>query len=425
MTPTPAIYTGAGGAIYGGRFAPSSDWSGDVGVAGDSLTDTQYDSGGYRLGFPLTMFPPRVTFNAGWQAQTIEDLANRFQAVINAFPNIAVWVIRIGTNGPGSNTYQYQFERLFVMLKASGKKAIFHAIPPRATTTGVDSAFIAENAWVKARCESDSGSFQYIEDSQDMGDSHYVVLSGYTIDGTHMNGKGVRAQALRMAPRFLAILPHTDPRITDGADKYPSNGTSTQYVQNPLMAGTAGTKQGSVTGTVPSNWDISSYGGGTSCAVSIVAADVGDANQTPWMRYSSIVSGGASHALLAVPQLQHPAIAADGTIVRFDVIAEVRFNSIDATPFDGIGLFPNVAGAAAGPGGRINMNGLSTTINDQMVFRTSLPRTQQDNSGNSRPLAAYAANSLGLTIGVNFNAAQATIAGSIDIRCVSFRGQTT
>src|SRR4051812_4771861 len=98
---TPAVVTAAHGAtIYGGTLAPGTGFAlitGDVGVAGDSLTDLQYDSSGYRLGFPLTMFPPRVIFNAGWQAQTIKDLADRFQAIIDAFPSIVAWVIRIGT----------------------------------------------------------------------------------------------------------------------------------------------------------------------------------------------------------------------------------------------------------------------------------------------------------------------------------------
>lgn len=424
VTPADVSYSVASGAVVrGGRYRVIS---GDIGVAGDSLTDISYNSGGYRLGFPLMLYPPRITFNGGWQAQTISDLADRFQAMLDAFPNIATWVIRIGTNGAGTGTYQTQFGRLFSMLSASGKFGVFHSIPPRGGTAGVDSSFIAENMWLQAQCESAPDKLAYIADSMDLGDANYNVITSYTVgDNIHMNGKGVYAQALRMAPRYSTIFTHTDPRILDGTDKYPSNASSNQYVQNPLMAGTGGTVGSGVTGVAPDNWSASGYGAGTGGIASIVAADAGDAVQVPWFRVGSIVSGGSTHEIDFNATLAHPAIAADNTIVRFDIVIEARLNALDTTVVNGLNIFPNVAGTAAGPGTNINLSGIVGPMTEHMVLRTSLPRTQQPEAGNSGTLFAYSANTLKLTIALSFNAAQATPMGSIDIRCVSFRGQTT
>lgn len=428
--PVANSYTAASGAtMYCGRLAPGSGFApiaGDVGVAGDSLTDLQYNSSGYRLGFPLTMFPPRVIFNAGWQGQTIKDLADRFQAIIDAFPSVVAWVIRIGTNGDGGPSYQFQFGRLFTMLLASGKIGIFHAVTPRSGTAGVTNPMVAENAWLKAQCDADPQHLAYIEDSLALVDTDGNLIMSYTVgDGVHMNGKGVYAQAQAMKPRYLTMFAHTDPRISDSADKYSSNSSSNQYVENALMAGTGGSVGSGVTGVAPTNWTAGGYGGGTGGVASIVAADAGDLNQTPWFRVANIVSGGNTHEIDFNATLAHPAIAADATIKRFDIVAEVRFNSFDPTVASGLYLFLNVGGTAVGIQDRVNLSGIVGPISDRMVLRTSLPRTQQSNSGNSATLNAYSANTMKLTIGLSFNGAQATSMGSIDIRCVSVRGQAT
>ena len=430
-TPVADSYSGTVSLNCGRYVSGLIALTGDVVVAGDYLTDTQYNSGGYRMGFPLTLFPPRIVFNAGWQAQTIYDLANRFQAIIDAFPNINTWVIRIGTNGPGATTYQDQFSRLFTMLSASGKKGVFHAIPPKTLgTTGVNSVFVAQNAWLKSTCDASPSSFAFIQDSQDLGDANYNAIASYytaseAASPIHMNGKGVYAQAKRMAPFYSTIFSPVEARLLDATDKYPSNATSNQYCQNPHMAGTGGSVGSGVTGVAPNNWSLGGYGGGTGGVASIVAADAGDAVQVQWMRVSNIVSGGNTHALNFDTVLQHPAIAADGTIKRFDITAEIRLNGLDPTVLSGLSLFPNVGGTAAGIGSQINLAGISGLITERMVFRTSLPRTQQGSSGNSAVLVAYSANTLKLNISLSFSAAQASIAGSIDIRCVSVRGSTT
>jgi lysophospholipase L1-like esterase len=424
-------YSAAPGVVIrGGRFAPyagPSGLTGDVMVAGDSLTDLGYNSSGYRLGFPLTLFPPRIVFNAGWQGQTVSDLADRLQSHITAYPSANTIVIRIGTNGAGgSGVYATEFGRLLTILSANGKKGVFHYATPRAGTAGVDNPMIAVNAALKSQCDANPSYLAYIADCQDVLDVNGNVISSYTVgDSIHFNGKGVDPQAVRMQPRYSVIFAPVEARLLDGTDKYPSNGASNQYCQNPLNVGTSGTVGSGVTGTAPDSWAITGYGGGSGGVASIVAADAGDPVQVPWMRVTSITSGGAGHEVDLNTNLQHPAIAADATIKRLDIVAEIRYNFTDASALQNLYLLPNVGGTAVGNVERINLSGITGALSRRIVMRSSLPRTQQPQAGNSAALVAYVANSIKLTIGLSFAAANATPMGYIDIRCVSVRGSTT
>lgn len=412
-------------ALTGIASAIAGTLTGDIAYAGDSLIDLGYGICSARLGAALSLCPPRAVFNGGVAGNTIKDLADRFSAMLAAFPSAATWVIRIGTNGPGTSTYQTEFGRLFTMLAAAGKVGVFHAIPPKNTTAGVDSPFIAENAWLKAQCDANPAGLRFIDDSAGIGDANYVVLSGYTSDGIHMNGKGVYVQAKAMAPRYAAIFAPVDPRILDATDKYVSNAASDQWVQNPLMAGTGGTKGSGITGTVADNWDVAGYGAGTGGVALIVAADAGDPVQVPWLRVANVTSGGSGHELDFTTVLAHPAVAADSTIKRLDIVAEMRFNALNMNPVSGLLMDVYVGGSNVGPSNNIPFDGGIGTITERMVLRASLPRTQQASAGNAATLSAYGANTMRLMLRLGFNAAQATPMGSIDIRCVSVRGQAT
>ena len=403
--PTPAdIITVASGAvpIYGGRAAPLAGRTGDVVLAGDSLTGLAYASGGYRLGLPLTLYPPRVIYNAGIPNDTIKNLVDRFDADVIA-KGAPTAIVRIGTNGAGAGTYQDQFNALFAKLQAANMFGIFMAIPPKNVgTPGVPSGFVAQNAWIKAACEAAPTRLAFIQDSLALGDADYNVISSYYIDNIHMNGKGVVAQGDAMAPFMSAIFAPVETRNLSATDSYAQNAASNQYVNNGQMSG--GT-------TLATGWTLSPYGTAPGTA-SKVAADAGDPVQTPWQRIEYTGSGGNTHALSLRSTMTHPAI--DASVKRFDIVAEVRFNSLDTTLVNNFALSIDAgSNAIAGCNIPIQGNGLFTR---RVVMRDALSR----NTGN-----AYAANTLRVNLALSFTNTFSGSIGSIDIRCVSVRGSTT
>lgn len=399
--PVGDTYTVASGqAIFAGR-SNVSFVTGDAVVAGDSLTALSFNSGGYRLGIPLMLFPPRVLHNAGIAGNTIKQLVDRFQTDVVA-KGAQIAIIRIGTNGPGVGTYQDQYTALFNMLQTAGMFGIFHAVPPKGLgTAGVVAPFVAQNAWLKQQCLAAPTRLAFVEDSQGLGDEFYNVIPGFFSDNIHMNSKGVYVEAKAMAPILGNILAKQEARLLDATDVFPTSPSSNQYVSNPHMAGS---------GALPTNWTSSLLSGAT-VTTAIVAADAGDPVQVPWLRVTYTGATGSASAHVARTVLQHPAI--DSTIKRFDTVAEVRFNSLDTTNINRFSYGVDVgSGLIAGATVPINGNGI---ITERMVLRDAL---QRDTT------LTYLANTLRFAFTLEFSGAAGAV-GSIDIRCVSVRGQTT
>lgn len=384
----------SGQPVNAGRFPAFEKWAGDVVVAGDSLTDLAYPSGGYRAGLPLTRNPPRVIYNAGVTNNTTTDLLNRFDADVIA-KGAQIAMVRIGTNG---GNIVPDFTAMFGKLKTAGMKGVFHAIPPKGLgTPSVMSPFDATNIWIKAQCEADPNWLQFVDDSRDLGDAFYNCIPSFYIDNIHMNGKGVMAQGRSMSPRLQQILAQVDPRVVDSADKYPS---TNQYVQNGQIAGS---------GALPTGWSAGAFGGSTTASTAIIAADVGDPVQVPWLRVTYLTGGGGTFAFSVNPPMLNPAI--DASIKRFDIVAELRLNNLDTDKCSSLAV-QVAAGANPIAGGTINIGGAGV-ISERMVYRDSL---------NRNTTLTYTANQLTASMTLVFSSAFTTSIGSIDIRCVSIRG---
>lgn len=220
-TPVADTYSSAGQTLVVGRFLDRL--MGNVVLAGDSLTALSYQSAGYRVGFPLTMYPPKIVYNAGVAGDTIQNLINRFAADV-ASKNAQVAVIRIGTNGPGGGTYQEKYTTLFGLLSAANLFGVFHAVPPKGLgTNGVDSPFIAQNLWLKNQCELQPTKLAFVEDSNSLGDSFYNALPSFYITAEaanpiHMNGKGVYTQGVAMQSIYQGLFEPVEARLLDASE---------------------------------------------------------------------------------------------------------------------------------------------------------------------------------------------------------------
>lgn len=387
----------SGGTIRAGIV---SGLAGNLVLEGDSITDQSFGVGGYLWGLPLAGSPWPVVSNGAVASTAIQDVIDRWPTSVRA-KSPAAALIRIGTNATGlaQATWQAQYDALVALGIADGIKIIFHAVPPRQGTL-VPRAM---SDYLQAKAAANPGNVYYVEDCTDCGDASYNALMSYLPDGVHPNAKGTHAMGVRMAPLLKAIFAPNDPRIASAADSYFVSPSVPQYVKNPMMSGT------------PDYWAVSTGGSGTSATASKVAADAGDANQTPWLRTTINSTGADNHWITIETTLAHPALLDDlSDIKRLDVVAEVRLNALAGAGIKNIAM--ECIDGAVRPSPALSLPVPSDeTLTHTMILRQTLPR----------PAAAHAANTIKFSLSVTAGAALASGVGSLDLRCVSVRGMAS
>lgn len=394
-------------------------WTGDLLVAGDSITSNAYQSAPYRWSLPLARSPVRLAANVGISGVTLDDFWTTYWAsqVLAASPPIVM--LRLGTNSLALSyaTFMSQYQRFTDSLVANGIKGILCAVPPR---TGYSSSILAINAGIAALAAANPSMLRFTDDCLDLADGAYVQDATCFGDGVHPNQRGQYRAGVRQAADLVNIFAANDPRITSASDTYYLTPASDQWVKNPFNSGTGGTKGSGITGTVPDFWSVSNTGAGTTAVASIVAADAGDANSTPWLRMDITGLGGADHILTVSTTLGHPALAADlATVKRLDMICEVRFNALDTTNLNRLTMY--CLQGSARPGPELNM-GLK---NNGTITKTALLRSSYARDEDAAAVVSHAANSISFRFELLIAAAQASAVGSIDFRLASVRGQAT
>jgi len=387
----------SGGTIRGGIV---SGLAGNLVLDGDSITDQSFGVGGYLWGLPLAGSPWPVVSNGAVASTAIQDVIDRWPTTVRSRSPAAA-LIRIGTNATGLTqaTWQAQYDALVALGIADGIKIIFHAVPPRQGTL-VPRAM---SDYLQAKAAANPGKVYYVEDCTDCGDASYNALLAYLGDGVHPTAKGTHAMGVRMAPLLKAIFAAHDPRITSASDSYFVSSSISQYVKNPLMSG------------APDYWSVSTGGSGTAATAAKVAADAGDANQTPWLRTTINSTGADNHWIAIDTTLAHPALLADlSDIKRLDVIAEVRINALAGAGIKKISM--ECIEGAIRPSPALSLPvPPDETLTHTMILRQTLPR----------PAAAHAANTIKFSLTLTAGAALASGVGSLDLRCVSVRGMAS
>lgn len=394
-------------------------WTGDLLVAGDSITSNAYQSAPYRWSLPLARSPVRLAANVGISGVTLDDFWTTYWAsqVLAASPPIVM--LRLGTNSLALSyaTFMSQYQRFTDSLVANGIKGILCAVPPR---TGYSSSILAINAGIAALAAANPSMLRFTDDCLDLADGAYVQDATCFGDGVHPNQRGQYRAGVRQAADLVNIFAANDPRITSASDTYYLTPASDQWVKNPFNSGTGGTKGSGITGTVPDFWSVSNTGAGTTAVASIVAADGGDANSTPWLRMDITGLGGADHILTVSTTLGHPALDADLlTVKRLDMICECRFNLTDTTNLNRFTMY-TLQGSSR-PGAEFTMG----IKNNGAISKTALLRSSYARDEDAAAVVAHAANSISFRFELTISAAQAASIGHIDFRLASVRGQAT
>jgi lysophospholipase L1-like esterase len=389
-------------------------------AVGDSLTDFAFGLSTVPWMIGANGAPLQFIANAGVSGNTIQDVINRIDNTYTEGSSsrglgglTLGWVIcRIGTNdlraGLATATYLSRLATLHTRLAAHATRVIYLAVPPLDTASN-EAAY---NAGIAAFCAANASTASFIDDCINLRDgSRNQIAALFNVDGIHFNNAGTMQGGLNGAVGFAALLTslgysYVSPLSTDAADVYPAQ---PQWLRNPTITGTAGTKGAGITGTVASFWDITPSGVGTGVA-SIVAADVGDANATPWQRI--VINTGAFPGAMQIKSVVNGRSITATDPSELEIVIEVRLNAIDTAIATRLRCF-----AQGGTGEVITkyaaslLLGGGSPITDTVTLRHKFQR-------GTGAIQAAATFWLILDYGVAF----ASSIGSLDLRCATLRG---
>lgn len=362
----------------------------------------------------------QVVANAGVAGDTVANMLSR---VDNSYATgglaglspLGFIQFRGGTNDARNNTSITSLATTYTSLLNNLKSkcegpVIILSVPPIGPTEAnfatANSRTQEYNTWLQNFAATNSG-FIYVDDSANLRDGAGAQLSGYfNSDGIHNDGRatwrqGVDAAAI-LAP-YINAYNYPSPVSTSAADVYP---TQPQWVPNHLMSGG---------GSVATGWSIGGYGSGFTQTTSIVAADAGDSNQTPWQRVAPTAVGytGSGEALLITSALNGRTVTASDP-TSWDIIVEIRFNAFDTRPFkwSRIMVFSVGSSQPISYDLDLKLGGEASITHSSVVCRHKMPRMTFNNEASGISLRWEWATRFAYTGSM----------GSFDFRCFTVRG---
>lgn len=409
-------------------------------LVGDSLTAPGYEltTATWLGGIAGGILQP--VHNAGVSAETVANVLSRIDnSYTNVSPGLAGlaaamgvsklgWVmLRIGTNdaraGAGYSAISTNFSALMTKLAGYADRVLIMAVPPMTTPESNATAKTASaediNTGYAAYAAANPSFCSYIDDASVLrvgGSPSGAGISTYFIDGVHTNNAGVRVMGIAGGDALASLLPalgytYASPLVTSNSDSYQVAPATAQWSDNPAMTGAA-TQSGSWPGNVVTGVTVSSSGSGSG-TVSIVAADGGDANQTPWQRVTPTGGQSTGWTQASISNHGRPITSVDPS--RVEALVEVRFNALDVTnvrrmTFSARGNTTNNQYLL--PRFWLGLGPEAATVTKTVTMRSKLPRV----SG---------ATESGITLFISLEY-QTTFSGasmgSFDFRCLSLKG---
>lgn len=331
--------------------------------------------------------------------------------------DLALAIVRSGTNDARAAVSAASFASTMAALVDAchtySSRVILLSVPPIGSPEG---SFAAKNALtiqynteLAAIAAARSAWCTFVDDSRLLRDEDGSQLPGYFGDGIHNNGAATYVEGTTAAGDLAELFDSfnfSSPLTTSAADVYPSE---PQYVTNPVMAGSV-TVTGSFPGQRASNWSIGNNGSPITGSLSLVAADVGDENQTPWQRIdpTEVFRNGAGQSIRITSALSGPTIT-DSYPARWDLMMDLRLNAFDTSYFSMVRAWiQGNTGTKISSDLDLKMGG--GPITQQLTLRHAMPR-----------IGMSAQASATLYIDLPISASFAGEMGSIDFRCVSAR----
>lgn len=437
-TPQPDTYTVAAGVrtvrmgigTLPWGSVPAAGVSRVVAIYGDSLTEHSFGATPWYAQMGLLGAPLQIILNGGISGLGVGGLlAQLAHSWLDPYPGLAGipnlgWVaFRIGTNyvrdyagGSGAaitaGLQQQYSDIITALLAANGSPhVIVFPVPPIGGVTTVKNTQVASyNTFLQSLVAANPTRLHWIDDCSGLTDgSGNIVPAYFDSDELHFSAAGATRMALTAESQFAALFAnqgYTSPLVTSSADVYPAQ---PQWNPNPTNIGTGGSLGSGWTGQAPNGYTVYTNGSGYSGTVAVIAADVGDANQAPWMRITPTSVQGGSTIGITFSGAGRALSSSDP--YDFEQCSQIRFVN-----FDGTKLSQVRAWMQAATGGKVTEesklrfggSGLNRTFTLQQKYRRLVPSA-------SGAISHY----------IYIEGATASFSGSmgsIDIRCISVRG---
>ena len=404
----------SGGSIHAGR----SNITNMVGLMGDSLTADSYGLTNFPVTNARTGGKLKLLANSGVASETVGNMLSRIDNSYTAgspgfggLPMMGRIFVRAGTNNARSNntiaSISATYTSLLNALATYARRVVILAVPPLANTTN-NSHVITYNAWLSAFAASNSTVFKFVDDCVNIRNGDDSIKAEYfNVDGIHFIGLGTAQTGVDAAAALDGDFDgYISPVSKDPLDVYPAQ---PQWFVNPTMAGTSGTKGGGFTGTVATGMNVGGYGSGMAGVCSIVSADEGDENQTPWQRVA-LSAGNAGSALDISSALVGRTVTSVDP-ASLEAIVECRMTSVDKSKIS------NVTFMAQANNGEFFVPNTAIHLPDSgLETHTYVSRHNRKRSGSSVPAA------INLHIYTNVRTTFAGSVGTLDFRCITLRG---
>lgn len=369
-TPTPTLYTvGSGRTIAGGMRLATNE----AAVFGNSIEAESFGLTSWYWMNGLTGGKFKLIANGGYPGDTIAQMLARVRnnysrgASNSGLGNVGPLKLinfRGATNDAQAAhslaSIQSDWEALFSEMADLASLVVVSACPPHGTYSLTNSY----NAFQEAYCAAHPSNFIWLDDCSGIREANGSQKSGMFSDALHPSYSGV----YQMGHDGAAVQDWIDlcDLMADPKDEV----SALEWFPNQSMSGTGGSKSG-FTGTVVNSLSISNYGtfGGV---CSVVAADGGDPDQTPWQEVAFTQTSGGGNAMRASGTLSLRTIT-DADPSRLDVITEFRGVDLDQSKFSRLRL--SVASSFGSVSPTANFLFKSSGLwNETAVMRQALPR---------------------------------------------------
>lgn len=434
------VYTAATGATVGiGRFIGPVV---TTALVGDSLTQNsiyELTTATWMGGIAGGVLKP--VHNAGVASETTAQVLSRIDnsytngspglaglAASLGLPKLGSVFLRCGTNDARALTnwsgISSNFSTLVTKCLTYADQVIIGSVPPitspESNPSGKDAAVQDINAGLLATYGGGAvPGVIYIDDGAALrvgGVPSGAGISSHFSDGIHMSQSGVRRMGIAGGDLLVAAYAakgYSYPLqlVTSNTDTYAVTPTSNQWSNNPATTGSGTLSGGSWSGQVATGFSVDTFfGAGTA---SIVAADGGDANQTPWQRVTPTGGQGGGWTELRMATSGRSITSGDPS--RCEAMVEVRFNALDLSNAKRLTLFARgntTNNQYLLPQFWLGLGPEAVTLTKTVVMRSALPRESgATESGINLALALEWQNTFtGASI------------GSFDVRCFSLRG---
>jgi len=415
--------------IYGGRLPITAPPSALTAMMGDSLTT-------HLLGYNWSPFfwinglaggKLQLVGNAGVSGQTVSQMLARVDNdYTNASPGLAGLgtlghvFFRGGTNDARASTtaasLSATYTALLDKLGTHAEKVYILSVPPMGPSEGGYAAknalTIEYNSLLSAYAATHAAKFVFVNDSVNLRSGDGSQLAGYfQADGIHNAGAATYQEGVDGYAALSSTLygySYSSPLSTSNSDVYPAQ---PQWFTNPAMIGTTGSAGTGFTGPVVTGLSVGRNGGGITGTCSVVAADVGDTNQSSWQRITptQVTRTGAGESIRITSALAGRAITTVDP-AALDVMLEVRLNGFDSTYFSSFKIWVQGNGGTAVTADLdLKMGG--GAITKTVVLRHKMPRPNAN---------AHTSATLFFDIPIAVNNTGSM--GSFDFRCITIRG---